>query len=76
MYVKKLEKSGSGVWVILNRGATLYLFHKDNRQIIQEIDIKGSLVNIIACTHVFNNMHAISHVVYLHNKFEKDTKHT
>jgi hypothetical protein len=62
MYVKKLEKSGSGVWVILNRGATLYLFHKDNRQIIQEIDIKGSLVNIIACANISNKFDSLSHL--------------
>ena len=45
----KLERAGTGVWVALNHGATMYLFHKDTRQLIQEIDVKGSLDNIISC---------------------------
>ena len=52
MYVKRLEKSGAGVWVALSRGATLYLYHKDTRKPIQEIDIRGSLANIIGCKYL------------------------
>ena len=47
--VSCLASSGSGVWVSTNSKATLYLFHKDSRKIIQEIDVRGSLEKIIQC---------------------------
>ena len=47
--VSCLAAAGSGVWVALSSKATLYLFHKDSRKIIQEIDVHSSLDKIVQC---------------------------
>lgn len=47
--VRSLVSAGSGVWIALERNATLYLFHKDTHKVIQEIDVRSSLEKIVQC---------------------------
>ena len=58
--VKRLTKSGTGVWIGLSKGATLFLYHKDTKKPIQEIDIKGSLANVISCANIQDKFDSLS----------------
>ncbi|XP_011409669.1 PREDICTED: rho guanine nucleotide exchange factor 10-like protein [Amphimedon queenslandica] len=65
--VKRMESAGAGVWIALSKGSILYLFHKDTKKPVQEINIKGSLSNIVANANIEDklNSHVNIHITSL-----------
>lgn len=61
--VTTLSSTGAGVWVALSKGGTMYLYHQDTRQSLQEINIRGSLENILNCELVNPSVSACSGVL-------------
>ena len=63
--VQLMSSTGIGVWVALNRGAILYLYHPDMKKPLQEIDTRGSLETIAKCEQ-YNTLSEIITITHMH----------